>query len=555
MTRDPLEKEPDDLPRKPENPFIRFRQFADSQISSLLQGVIGLPSAFSRSPPSNARWADFDDKLQRRDDDLNQQNSEALEAYRKAQADEERNTQRNPGPAENDTQQTAVKSWSFEWSWPPQKAENDEAPDNRVMDDTAARDLPLYSPTSKSLFQHLKYTHDSGDKWPEPRSLGFPAELISNRQWTSDAMRSLQYLIFNNLNNASSLRSDYSLLPYLLFSPYSPLKLSVPTLSATQQQQDDFPYCAAFEDLIRISHGRPMVPIVTVWTRIGLNPFHSFWSLDPVMVSLWSSFEWIKDMQDTGLLQEGFRYAEPTVPGLFSGVVEVASQMLEAARNPVSDLGKRSQDTESESEQDFYDRMDEMESLSNRKSVLWDSLISDIERQAERQGSEAPQVHDNETERKKSAPASILSLVESIRKELVDLDPEEARRAHKYILADLDKFSAAMQTPEGRQDFRAAWRQEKETKTVQDYQKAGTSSGSEKVVSSSTTTEHTVYEDGSVEKVVTSWKRFADGSEQTTSSSHIEDPSPERAPFDRSKLEEGRETSEQRKEKKGWFWN
>jgi hypothetical protein len=199
--------------------------------------------------------------------------------------------------------------------------------------------------------------------------------------------------------------------------------------------------------------------------------------------------------------------------------------------------------------------MDEMESLSNRKSVLWDSLISDIERQAERQGSEAPQVHDNETERKKSAPASILSLVESIRKELVDLDPEEARRAHKYILADLDKFSAAMQTPEGRQDFRAAWRQEKETKTVQDYQKAGTSSGSEKVVSSSTTTEHTVYEDGSVEKVVTSWKRFADGSEQTTSSSHIEDPSPERAPFDRSKLEEGRETSEQRKEKKGWFWN
>lgn len=37
------------------NPFVQFRRFADSQISSLLQSVIGLPSLFERPSP-NARW-------------------------------------------------------------------------------------------------------------------------------------------------------------------------------------------------------------------------------------------------------------------------------------------------------------------------------------------------------------------------------------------------------------------------------------------------------------------------------------------------------------------
>ena len=38
-----------------ENPFIQFRRFADSQISSILQSVIGLPSLLERPSPT-ARW-------------------------------------------------------------------------------------------------------------------------------------------------------------------------------------------------------------------------------------------------------------------------------------------------------------------------------------------------------------------------------------------------------------------------------------------------------------------------------------------------------------------
>merc|ERR1711939_638505 len=53
---------------KADNPFIKFRQFADTQISSLLQGIIGLPSAFSKGSSDDPRWAGVDDGLRRRDE-------------------------------------------------------------------------------------------------------------------------------------------------------------------------------------------------------------------------------------------------------------------------------------------------------------------------------------------------------------------------------------------------------------------------------------------------------------------------------------------------------
>src|SRR4051794_7791501 len=67
MSRDSGDKETRDSQSKPDNPFIKFRQFADAQISSLLQGIIGLPSALSKGQ-GNTRWADFDDELRRRDE-------------------------------------------------------------------------------------------------------------------------------------------------------------------------------------------------------------------------------------------------------------------------------------------------------------------------------------------------------------------------------------------------------------------------------------------------------------------------------------------------------
>ena len=52
-----------------ENPFIAFRRFADSQISSLLSSVAGLPTIFAQSPASG-RWADLEGEMTRRRQEL-----------------------------------------------------------------------------------------------------------------------------------------------------------------------------------------------------------------------------------------------------------------------------------------------------------------------------------------------------------------------------------------------------------------------------------------------------------------------------------------------------
>jgi hypothetical protein len=50
---------------EPENPFIAFRRFADSQFSSLVQSITGLPSLFAE-PDSIEHWARMEDFMARR---------------------------------------------------------------------------------------------------------------------------------------------------------------------------------------------------------------------------------------------------------------------------------------------------------------------------------------------------------------------------------------------------------------------------------------------------------------------------------------------------------
>jgi len=93
----------------------------------------------------------------------------------------------------------------------------------------------------------------------------------------------------------------------------------------------------------------------------------------------------------------------------------------------------------------------------------------------------------------------------------------------------------------------------------------------ERVVSTTTTTEHTRHEDGSVETHVTVWKRFADGRETTTTTTHCDEPAldtpyyrgnwemAERqdASTEKSKdgIKESSKKADEKKDKKGWFWN
>lgn len=66
-TRDKPPSLPTDSARpeaEEQNPFIAFRRYADEQISSMLQSVMGIPSMMA--PPHSGRWPQFDEETQQR---------------------------------------------------------------------------------------------------------------------------------------------------------------------------------------------------------------------------------------------------------------------------------------------------------------------------------------------------------------------------------------------------------------------------------------------------------------------------------------------------------
>lgn len=89
----------------PENPFIAFRRFADSQISSLLQSVIGLPSLFSQ-PESSNRWPSIDDFVGKRREAMLRAQQELIEEL-------ERDTRESVMEKDNtvERQQEEMQKW------------------------------------------------------------------------------------------------------------------------------------------------------------------------------------------------------------------------------------------------------------------------------------------------------------------------------------------------------------------------------------------------------------------------------------------------------------
>lgn len=535
-------KDPEGSQPKTENPFIRFRQFADNQVSSLLQGIIGLPSAFSKSPP-DARWADFDDKLQQRDE----ANKLSKQSNKSESAREEYG-----GVAEDDEVQVPVRKYRGREQYSPLR---DEGRSDQTAAGTASNHPPLYSAVSASLFAHLNgtadVTHDESS---------FPTRGITSPDKVSlDGITALQHMTFNHLKTGSSLQSDYSLLPYLLFSPYSPLKLSSGQTSNTHQR-DNFPFCDAFEDLIRVSQGRPMA---TVWTRIGLQSPWLFHHPTPYAASC---MEWIRGMQSFGLLQESIKPDElqaqnqrelldkaPSNPSLSPPQRENAN---DGSKSPAEAVSKET--TDAKTELDMYERFLQMASSPASLGSMVESLLADIEREFKAIDLPAAIFPAAEKRfqdlRSSNTGLSISSLLSELEKDIRGLSPQETRRAIAHILTDTDEVLASALTPEGRRDLKTAWSDKQGSQSTLKSAKAGRepSSDPDKIISTSTTTEHIKNEDGSVETSVTVWKRFADGRETITSSTHTEDPWSEELPPGN----ENQETKEEGKksEKSGWFW-
>lgn len=255
-------------PPNSDNPFVRFRHFADEQVGSILQGFIGLPSVFRKSQ-SNSPWSVFDEDLKRRDE--LQARRETLKEQEKARSEDRRT------PHDVEKFQSSVKKLL------PSHIQMDVAQFPHWRTNLFERhDIPLYSPLHSpfTVFEDLRH------------SMGSFAALDS-----SAALMSYRF----DLNHVS-------LVPYLFASPYSPLNLSVngsvvrdfrvmeTGKSSGTVSRDNFPYWEAFEDLLLTTQGRDKEALLS---RRKLNDSETS---EHINLDVRDGFGWIDRLQKLGIL-------------------------------------------------------------------------------------------------------------------------------------------------------------------------------------------------------------------------------------------------------------
>lgn len=515
------DKESKDSSQKPDNPFIKFRQFADSQISSLLQGIIGLPSAFTKSP-NNARWADFDEDMRRRDE---------LQIRQKELRDSDARR------AETQKQSQAGGSWPH---WLNEKSNTS---DDEEMNDKMARDIPLYSPVAKSLFAHLRVAKE--DRWggsaewrPLPeRGLNWSSFHYDPLNTWSPAqlMTALRSDVYRDLNVNPILRSRYSLLPYLLFSPYSPIKLE-------KDELHQFPYCDAFQDLVLITEGRPM-------GSLSSTPFGMVGPTGPERA-------WIYHLWANGVLQQSGTTSNPRVAAFQESLQDLCS----VVKSQFTSLPPWSleSDEEAQTELEMYERFLRRASSSTGIAEILESMFTDAEGWVNKQ-----LASPDPTEMRRQ----MKEFIDFLERNTGDEAEDEKRANAVKALESL--FSQAVEMLEKRPNDTTEVKREKftETKIGKELEDLKRKAADPKAVFTSTTTEHTTNEDGSVETSVTVWKRYADGRETTTTTSHIEEPAcceddddddefHQQTGFPKAPEQKKEDTKEDKKgDKKGWFWN
>lgn len=528
---------------EPENPFVKFRRTVDSQVSSLLQGIIGLPSAFSKRPSDDNRWADIDEDLRRRDQQQVRQEllrkqfseAEATESEKapadkhapadyqmqlmlldqqtkkrvlKARAEQEQEQERLRNSAPTNTEDVEVEipvKKASQWREPqtsdqlrPYWGSSDgskETANSEKQNDLNVRDLPLYSPITLELFDHLKQSNST-----------FPLGDI-----THGPLEATRHLTFDFLKKSPLYHGDYSLLPYLLFSPYSPLKLSADARVPDTRTRDQFPYCSAFKDLIQTTalskdddQCRRSIPSLIYSTGKAGRTVQDNWT-------------WITDLYFNGLLQQ--KKTVPAEPALWlSPMSALAGTVWHHPETLRSSAG-----TELELFEQLVGLMPRMPPSQDMIHSIFEALFS----------------QDQQRNRRGMGPNDLQDMIEQARQR-AELNAQRIRDSQSSVYFNEKSVQGTEKTI---------------TKNVSD---------TDRIVSTSTTTERTTHEDGTVETCVTVWKQYSDGRETTTTTTHTEDPGREGPDFDwRSAVRDQGEKDfkevdkdeKKKTEKKGWFWN
>lgn len=454
---DNIDKAPKDKQSDSDNPFIRFRHFADEQFSSILQGFIGLPSTFAK-PQSDSQWSVFDEDLKRRD--------------------------------ELQTRRRQLKA----------------AEEARSANSTSLEEDEVQIPVKKSQKPHRQV--NSGDCLPEERtgvfrpydgplySVLFSPTFVPSYNDARHTMGSFAAMLLYKANPG-----DISLIPYLLGSPYSPLVLS---LTRSPASPDNFPYCEAFEDLLLTTQGKER--------RIELpNTRRMSAATDKRPGGMGSTLDnglnWIERLRGLGILY---------LPNPDSG------NDLEESGSFRKGLDASNQDVASSISRNYRLKKKDAET----EEQMYKSFLTD-----------ASTTPDQFFDKLESTFTAVERLIKS-----------------KNVPFE-DSCGAS---PPGMQEVKMS------DKSIRNPTE------SKREVSSYSTVEHWTDEDGNVETTIRVWKRFDDGSETETTSSHKVDEASRQRDNDRAnhdiegflpshqKAETDSQENESRTKKNtkpGWFWN
>jgi hypothetical protein len=452
-----------------ENPFVAFRRYADEQISSMLQSMIGLPSIMT--PPFPDKWSGFPD---------------------------ERNHSRQRRSGD-------------EADWTTDSDRDDNARQGRRWEGRRRSDW------------------DDFDRWDlhsrRPLdSFGFDSFFDDHFPLGFGRLRSFHPFLFDTF--FSGEESQAWPIPYLLFSPYSPLHLErsrgrdhhqrgifsslfSALKSTTEPGRSEPRWREAFEDLVRIENGQPMLE-----RSSDSNSRKE------------TGNEWLRGLVQRGSLGNNWKLiAGPNDNSPCNIVLERTGQQKSATPESsssadVSDRKRREpEDTEPATELDLYDR-------------FLQDVVDAHEREYPRAFSGSP----------------LIRLLYDERKRHLDEWKERRQQWERESENWLEQASSGGNKSDRRNNS------EMVSSALSDHPDSGdakTAASSEpSIISTMTRTERRTLPDGSVQTKIVKTKRFADGREESNESVEVVNP-PARGASNGSDNND----NQNGKSNGGWFWS
>ncbi|RHZ54691.1 uncharacterized protein CDV56_107246 [Aspergillus thermomutatus] len=473
------------------NPFVAFRRYADEQISSMLQSVMGLPS--SVSPPHSNHWAIFTEENNYRESN-----------YRQRQTG---------GGREGDFPSSSGTGASGNT-------------DNIDQEDKP----PASSRRPRSDDPWRSHHHGRFDRPSELFDFDSFFDSFFDRFWFDDHFSSRffhpfhQPFFFNMLNDDSATWP----LAYLMFSPYSPLHLERQASYRAHRERGVFsslmsslkPSSArdpaepqwreAFEDLLRLENGKPM---------LDREP-------STTLAKKESGTEWLKGLVQRGSLGNRWKYVSGTDGQGWSGITLDSIEPTDKERSRPDE----SQTEQTQAEANWKDTKPTPETDLD----MYDQFLSDIEA---RERDFFKGVYESPLLR---------SLLEERRRLKDEIEPFEKDSWSKDTDSWIDLVSGGDKSTVPETAPRS-------TSGASTASEAGlTSSATEQqpyVISTRTTTERVRLSDGSIQTKTVKTKRFADGREETNESVEVMNP-----PQNPQDSVAGQESLENQQKKSGWFW-